>query len=403
MKSIWQVQLGQYFIDISALDQKNSPLRYRSQWSRKGLTASLNEALHTLPIPNEIQISFESFDRLFVSRLGGSVAQFYPQMLKDEVFLSQPHNFFSDRRETLGARDLSFSWTQSVQEPEQTLKLLSEKAVKRVVVLAPIVNEKDKVLLNLLSEKYQVFVSPTDQLNDKRSTLLKACLQGGLDEIEESIQAFKTTQPELKVQFLSRNESNEKTLDALSHWNSAFLKTNDQPEIYFGLETWGIKNPEIDSSTLPSPWGPFNLDNKNYLKKFSIQPSQEWKGCDPVEIKLGEELGYDPGPMMFGRGLKPLAIDFFVENKLESSNNLPEVQESGRLRFNNFIDAISRQLKDQKISISEISQRMICQISIEIVEALKGKKEATVRGPLAPYILPALKKQLSLTAGINLL
>lgn len=402
MEVVWQVHLGQYFVDIKPNISNTSAQnlqRYRSQWSRKGLVPSLNEALTTLPKPQKIHFEFESFDRLFTSRLGGSVAQFYFQDLKDELFLHQPSSFKLNRRETLGSPDLTLSWSAALENPEKALKHLSEKSAKRVVVLGPIVSEKEKSFLESLREKYQVFVSPSEEINDKRSTLLMACLQGGLLELEESLLPIKTAHPEISFYFKRGSEYLEKPDHTLSHWNSVFCREETIPVLYFGFETWGVISPHEISREIETPWGPVVV-LKNNLREFSLQPSQEWKGFDLFETLNSEELGYDPGPMCMGRGLKPQIVDFYLSQNLGTELDLPEVQAAGRAKFKNFIEAMSRQLSqlsslnmssDFTLTAERVTAQLTQELAFEAVGFMKAFSTYKVAGPLSPYIMKTLE------------
>ncbi|MCB0413723.1 MAG: hypothetical protein KDD50_05285 [Bdellovibrionales bacterium] len=118
---------------------------------------------------------------------------------------------------------------------------------------------------------------------------------------------------------------------------------------------------------------------------------------------FAKQIGFDPGPICLGRGMKPTFLDLlFLKNKLESVSKISDhlVPQRKRIVLENLLSASKDAQKTESFSDQQITdwlmEQAVHQIYLDLVKLSEyGKKKLILTGPLASALTPDLKKYIA--------
>lgn len=146
---------------------------------------------------------------------------------------------------------------------------------------------------------------------------------------------------------------------------------NSEDRLYFGLDQF------------------WRFGTKGEAKKLLLQPTQVWqKGFWGQSQLKHEELGLEPGPMCFGRGLQPLLLDIWLK---QDADLFPEVlRERVQEKFmQRTLEVLLAQAEDRNRSfLSDLDQLIATSLFADWSE----NPQARWSGPLAKAAAECLKR-----------
>lgn len=377
--------------------------------------------------PSSIVISSRYLEKILDAKLGGSVAQIVTKGFETWPILRQPLNpghftVTPKRQEPLASKDLVFGITERVCASSEKLiavdiselefinsklKLMSVKRVCINLLHSQISSNHQKQVAHYFKEQgFEVFAadrlaSSRDEMPAWRKNVINACLSGAFSELVEEIKK-SLVDTVCEISFLD-SAGDEFLSDKNFISNSLFAWTNllkkryadtfDQV-LFLGLEGWYLISTKKMSKFWESPWGLIELDSPE-MKKLSIQPTQEitstsWGGLGPG----ASELGYEPGPISFGRAHRATVFDFMVPAKKITFNYITP---TGLQRFNDQLFASIKSLSELRSLNSEklvttVYDHCLQNLALDCHFASADINTNTViTGFFAPYLYADLK------------
>jgi hypothetical protein len=246
----------------------------------------------------------------------------------------------------------------------------------------------------------------TDEILSWRKNLLNASLSGTFKEIRsEVLNACAEVIPENQIFFFDGNSNLFQ--DDLSRISSSLFGPaqaltefyqNKKQVLVLGTEKWYFLKPQNRNSTWQSPWGPI-CGEVPYTQSLKLQPTTELVTDLYDQISWGKQnLGYEPGPMSFGRGLNPTLLDI-----LQIIKPIPELNTftnaSGTARLKSTLTAIVKHSKSSNPSDLEKIAKELCDFMIDqiglfvLIERETTKEPVLCTGVFAPSLMPLLKKR----------
>lgn len=169
-------------------------------------------------------------------------------------------------------------------------------------------------------------------------------------------------------------------------------ENEDRAVLHLGLEGFFLVWPGEAVTERVSPWG-LVPSSGSRIEKLPFQPTcllglDEWS-----EVAYEREVGYEPGPMSLGRGVRPTLFDVWAcQGRLSCPDLDPLIKAEIFPRFRESFAALAR----HSISFSELSQDVSlelfeAQIRQEVLSILAGHniKNLLLTGPLAASLGPA--------------
>ncbi len=374
-------------------------------------------------------------ERIFSSKLGGTVAQITTLGFENWLSINQPPqegvlHGQKIRSEPLGTQEHVYGVHEEIDSAGQVRVPLKIDDLDQINAKLKLMNIQ-RVCINFLNcetnpihqkqaEKYfselgfEVFaidrtVFQNTEIGAWRRNVLNACLWGTFKDLEEEIRRSLLPQESVEIFYgFSGDHTESRWISASSHevndlcqtlfaWTAPAQK-NGKKFFHLGLENWFFVDPTQPQETWHSPWGEIAL-RIPYLKKTRLQPTQEvingrWGGLLPGI----QELGFEPGPMRFGRSLRPLVFDFLFQPQM---SDLPYQTELGARRFQEQVTAFLRNSprlkgKDFEIFQMEMKNFIIDSLIAEMQIHLKKDESFYVDGFFAPYFMPEVKKFFSM-------
>jgi len=326
-------------------------------------------------IPDRLIVASRYIEKVLDSRLGGTVAQIVTAGFETWPILRQPtlsHLFELRpvRQSPLASQDLIFGLSARMDHTGKELKPVVAEELDVILAKFKALGVK-RVCVNLLfaqanpthqqqvadffkKQGFEVFAAPrekssNDEMPAWRKNLLNACLSGVFQEhFEEIAKAVDVAGGDRNcIYFInSYGEPFQKDPDqvasslfAWSHSVVSSLGDNDSAILYLGLESFYLIEKGDAQSLWKSQWGPIETKTESHFR-FTIQPTLEVMNHPLDGIRFGDiSLGYEPGPICFGRGLRPMVIDLMC---LREKLALPQVQEKAIPKLRNQLSTIFR-------------------------------------------------------------
>lgn len=378
--------------------------------------------------PSQLLVCSNYVEKILDAKLGGSVAQVVTKGFEHWPYLSQPidRKFFDHdaaRMSPLAAQNLIFGIDE---------RMTSTGAVEKAVDLNELaeIHEKmkaakvERVCVNLLfgnrnsshqkqvenyfkEQGYSVFTSENsagteNEMPTWRRNIMNACLSGVFEEHFDEVKKSLSENENTPISWAHKN-CITKSLFAWSHSIQNYLGSKNRFVLYLGLENWILIDTHKTSDHWSSPWGEISASHPQF-SILSVQPTLEvsssiWGGIEAKPIKLG----YEPGPISFGRALKPTVYDFL---KLKLDISLPQNQASGEKRLADHLGTLIKNIPDlrefnQKTLVNEICEQLCFQVNTDVEVSLSksGSNLTTSSVLVTGFFAKALQPELSRQGG----
>jgi len=423
------LQVGLSFADLGLFENKTLKAHRRFYLPKEPLGSALKKFWQEHGTPEKLQVSSRFLEKILDAKLGGTVAQVVTSGFETWAILRQPvlPNRFDIkpfRQDPLASQELIFGLSERVDAQGTVLKpvdinelefinsKLKLMGVKRVCVNLLFSNKntthQEQVAKYFLEQGFEVLAAKrcensNDEMPAWRRNVINACLSGAFTEHAEDIKkSFGNEKVDLT--FLSRtgqsfqNDNNQiaGSLFSWSHVLAESLKKQADQVLYLGLENWSLISTKHKAEFWQSPWGLIE-GQIPLLNQLDVQPTQEvntgfWGGIHFSK----KELGYEPGPMAFGRALKPTVFDV-----LNEKNKLPvaQIQANGAQKFRDQLNAMIKNIPElSQTSVDSLIQslidHLIQMVSIEChFKTHTDTRRTVVTGVFAPFFHPLLQKK----------
>jgi hypothetical protein len=432
----WQMGLsvGESFVEVLAQGPHTQIFR-RGYLPHEGLAAFLNRFFTENPdiAPDKIYIASRFIQRLFRHRLGGRVAHLVTSGFEDWTKVRHPavESRFSlrpIRLIPLHSDENVFGISERVgvdgtilQEPNlQELEFIASKLkmleIEKVCINLLHANKNSanrEILARYFAEKgLQVFITSADDIDNNeilrwRKNLLNAGVATTFEEMVAEIKkATSSRMPDKGLQFWTDEEgpissignSYVNTIFGMSSAISRYVRTAHKdvpPILHLGLEEFLFFQTDIREAW-KSPWGRVQVDIPEQIR-LRIQPTLQISSNLTREMDYGQcELGFEPGPMTMGRGLKPCLFDILIAKEL-----LPKLepaalwtQTQGQKRFADSMRAFaksSRQNGDVASALDSLLNLAV-QLLSEEISLHSRKRRVLCTGALVQGLLPRLQE-----------
>lgn len=421
-------------VEIDVNQSLSSPKTQRRFYlPQEPLATHLAKFWSEFGFPETLTVDSRYLEKILDAKLGGTVAQIVTSGFETWPVLRQPilpHRFDPNphRQEPLASQDLIFGLSERLDRTGKVLNAVNLEeldfihsklklmGVKRVCANLLFANKnprhQDQVAHFFKEHGFEVFAAPRladskDEMPSWRKNVINACLSGAFAEHVEEI---KKSFGEKSVQLQFLNDLGKTFLDdrdqvtgSLFAWARNIEKTLSREfdaALDFGLENWSMVAFRSPSKFWDSPWGQIDIQSPA-IDRLSIQPSQQmatghWGGLTWKE----EEMGFEPGPISFGRAHKILLFDVLHDH---FQLPLPQVQKNGVQRFKDQMTAqmkshsATNQIKGPNVS-GVMIEKMADQLALEVLfwsaKQSPRPQKLAVSGFFGEQLTPLLKKRL---------
>jgi N-methylhydantoinase A len=382
-------------------------------------------------LPDKIYVNSRFLEKILDSKLGGSVAQIVTKGFETWPVLRQPawpdhFSLQAKRQSPLASQDLIFGIKErvsadgkiferlDVQELETINQKLKQLSVKRVCVnllfSTAYPDHQNQVAQYFKEQGFEVFAynrdsSSQDEMPAWRKNIINACLSGVFTEHKDDIKNSLGDHPS-EILFMRSHgnafhTSQDHITEGLFAWSNSlarhFRKEADQV-LYLGLENWSFISTEKKSAYWASPWGRIEVPSP-LSHRLKSQPTLElvpgfWGGINFSK----SELGYEPGPMSFGRALKPTAYDLM---RILFSFDLAQNNSQGDKKLHDHLNAMIKNIPELRDhSIEKLAKVFIGQLAFQIASEAQFKNfsinppisKTVISGFFAPLLFPLIKE-----------
>lgn len=180
---------------------------------------------------------------------------------------------------------------------------------------------------------------------------------------------------------------------------SRFAKTTDL--LYCGIEEM-LFFKSMGQPCDQQPMASYNICTSHWpFTKMRLQPASKLGRGFFSELTFNDDkVAFDPGPMLFGRGLNPTLFDLLflsvTENNIQGLTD--KIQERGRQRFTESLAAYARNMADaQNSSGQQLADKILKMAAAKWCTDLKlaghpnNSSTVTLCGPLAQVVQKHLK------------
>lgn len=423
------LQVGLSFAEVGLFEQNKLKVHRRFYLPQEPLGTALKKFWQEHGLPQSLKVSSRFLEKILDAKLGGTVAQVVTAGFETWAILRQPvlPNRFDIkpyRQEPLASQELIFGLSERVDCNGHVLKSvdinelefinskLKLMGVKRVCVNLLFSHKntthQDQVAKYFLEQGFEVLAAPRsetsmDEMPAWRRNVINACLSGAFTE---HIDDIKKSWGEASVELSFLGRTGEDVKDDKNHiagslfsWTTQLahaLRPQADQVLYLGLEKWSLISTQHYSEHWQSPWGLIE-GRIPFTKQLDLQPTQEMNSGFWGGVHFSpNELGYEPGPMAFGRALKPTVFDV-VNEKYKAP--VSQIQPNGAQKFRDQLTAMIKnipELHGQSVEklVQSLIDHMVQMMSIEChFKAHKDSKKTILTGLYAPYFYELLKKK----------
>lgn len=428
------ISIGPSFVEITLAEMdKTISSTIQSQrfyLPQEPLAQALKKFFSNLDIkPQKFFIASRYLEKIFDTKLGGSVAQVVTHGFEDWPLLRQPlksnrYKAQPSRQEALASQELIFGLNERMDNNGKVLKALDIAdlefiasklklmEVKRVCVNLLFANanpdHQNQTTKYLTEQGFEVFcvnreTTSNDEIPAWRQNILNACLAGTFSELKEEIEKALETSGFDKTQIhyadgtgVFFKEDHNKLTSSLFAWadslNRHFKK--EKTVLYLGLESWYLLHPHRHFPHWESPWGMLETSSP-WLKKLETQPTLEIQNDFFGGIGFGKkELGFEPGPMSFGRSLKPSAFDVLAETL---DLKLPQINANGKTKMKSYLTTLMKNRSEiSGLSPTELLNKLLNQLVFQLLSEVSfeaADSEIVLAGYFAEHLKPLLTKK----------
>lgn len=429
------LSVGLSFATVEILVNNTLTAHRRFYLPQEPLSSSLKKFWTEFGYPEKLTVRSRYLEKILDAKLGGSVAQVVTRGFETWPILRQPvfpRRFSSKpyRQEPLASQELIFGLSERLNCQGEILQPLDLSELEAINAKLKLMNVK-RVCINLLfsqknqvhqnlvekyfqEQEFEVFtsaraVNSNDELPAWRKNIINACLSGAFSEHAEEIKKSFGEQS-VNLQFLNNcgedflEDKNQITGSLFAE--SQFLQTefrNQAPAVLnLGLENWSLLLTQKSQPFWESPWGRIELEIP-WASRLRFQPSQtlvigQWGGLTFSDV----ELGFEPGPISFGRAHKVTIFDV-LQDRFQFPLN--QIHPSGSQRYKDHLTALLknnsqndrlRPAQATELLIDELTTQLSLEIQFKLSQNLPRSAEkikVVACGFFAPLLLPALSKK----------
>jgi hypothetical protein len=424
------LQVGLSFADLALFEKKTLKASRRFYLPQEPLGTALKKFWAEHGTPRKLHVCSRYLEKILDAKLGGTVAQVVTSGFETWPILRQPvlpNNRFDlkpYRQEPLASQELIFGLSERLNHEGQVIKPLDINELEFINSKLKLMGVK-RVCVNLLfshknsahetqvakyfrEQGFEVLAAPresdsNDEMPAWRKNVINACLSGAFTEHVDDIKK-SWGDADVELAFLNRQghefqEDKNHITGSLFSWTKVIAESlKDQAEqvLYLGLENWSLISTRHEMPHWQSPWG-LIAGKIPKITHLDMQPTQEVSGGFWGGIQFTKnELGYEPGPMAFGRALKPTTFDVLNE-KFKLS--ITQIQTNGAQKFRNQLTAMIKnipELANNSVDglIQDLVDHLVQMLAIECHFRAHGTcKRTVVTGLFAPHFYPLLKKK----------
>ncbi|MCE3010647.1 MAG: hypothetical protein LW875_08545 [Proteobacteria bacterium] len=422
------VSLGPSFVEVALIEEKELKAFKRFYLPQTALSTGIKKFLEEAQLkPVKAQVSSRFLEKILGSKLGGTVAQVVTQGFETWPVLRQPtrpHYFELNplRQDPLASQDLVFGVPERISSRGEILKPLDMQSLKPIHEKLQLMEVK-KVVINFLHSQinpehqnrakayfselgYQVFSatrteSSSDEMPAWKENLLSACFAGSFEELREELKKGFDL-PETDILFWMdqgrlAQPAPENYASTLHGWTHTVLQSRtekSQSVLFLELENWFFVDAQGEQEYWESPWGRIKSQNPRF-HRLRLQPSCEVIRHSSSGLGISrEELSFEPGPMTFGRSVRPLLFDLLTE---ELGLEISTMTEAGRRKWQNTMIAFLKNSPDlSSLTLEKFSKKFMARILGQLadeVRSLHKKGSVFVSGFWAEPMLTHLQHE----------
>ncbi|MEI7974296.1 MAG: hydantoinase/oxoprolinase N-terminal domain-containing protein [Bdellovibrio sp.] len=369
---------------------------------------SLSQSIRKAELPEgHYEVSGFLFEKLFQSPLGHRVAQIHSEDLPREILQisSQDHSLKIAVQERTSSEGMILHALEAGESREIAARL-KEKKIERVCIqfLHQGLNPRHSLLAQeILSELgFRVFTPQTQgpkSISHFQTCALEALLWGAWEDLQK--EAKTLPQHHLLFSFKSPLESFSRSLEQIQLTASAvgvpaadgssidrFTEASSLPLVHLGFESWLWMDPS-QRRDLQS-WGglEFFLPGPR-TELLSLQATSQLESENGI-VDWGSPLGFDPGPVRWGRSLKLCLYDFFSRDPLSQSSDLGEKKRLAQMEIFRKRACFPDSWSAQHMQTHLFSDAMK-DLAREILSF--GSRDIRLQGGLSELIGPELQKR----------
>lgn len=415
------ISVGESFAEFALLSGDKAVALKRIYFSRDSLKTNLQQFLQDNPDskPERAFISLRLPRRLLDFKLSGAAAHLTTAGFEDwlnicgnPLPLTEQDLVFPVQERLAATGDVITAL--EIEHLKEIAQKITAARCSKVCIHFLHANKnplhEDQAKNFFLEQGFEVFTpGSTDDSEVLRwnKNSLNATISGVLNERKEEIFAGLEGVLERENIFLMNSEG-QATPHTSSHPIGDFFSAstamaltygakNKADILYLGLESFTFIYANEWSDTWQSPWGPVAAKHAR-MEELEIQPTACIGLNDFGHFDFeSSATGWEPGPMLLGRGQKPTLVDLWAENsKLQALESLQErVNTTGVQRFKNAIFAMSKisNIKDHDVpKLSKDLQSLSLQRLATEAFLKRQTPKLLIMGPLASLFGNAFKK-----------
>lgn len=257
---------------------------------------------------------------------------------------------------------------------------------------------------------FRVFThSTSDRSGNERHRWLKPILDAYLapsidDQLEQVFACPKLSEHKDKILFSSASgyisspeqEGLSLSLGELSQL-SKLCKNQEQKFFYFGFEDFfQLHGHDHQKLQLQLDMGTISLEHPEHTL-FSLSPVHQLETNFWGSGSIGDKsLGYEPGPMAFGRGLKPTVFDLlWMQQKSETLGGIEPlqqlIQDKSKLRISDSLASLTKDISREVLN-KDLSKQLLMEALLPIATQLSDTKENIFMGPFSKIMKTAIEE-----------
>jgi len=418
----WKVglYLSESFAELSARHREDGPIISKFWYLRaKGLLDGLNEFFEQNKIGDGSVLRVSTFwpEMVVQKNLGNPPMLLVSSGFEDWLQLRQPkksvppaipperHRSFFSSDYIFGISERTDAEGKIHKKPlEEELEFLHQKFMlndSKNLAIGFLHSRKNpenekKVAEYFRNKGYRVWASHeygggSNEVSRWWRSGLEAYSSNTLDEMNEPlIQFCKQRGAKIEIADINNLGSSFEVFNRIGH----LYKNNGYDDLLWAdLRAFTLINLKCEQKFTETLWGPIAAQTPR-MKQLRIKPTSliEIEGLRGMRRDFFD-IGFDPGPMSFGRGVKPCLFDLlYALDFLDAAEVSAYINQSSKDKIRQSLAITMRVLLKNEPNWQDfLSGWMRTQLVTEIIEFVDHKKILVV-GPLANSIAKLLKK-----------